>query len=61
MSAKEAVIEVVRQMPDNTSLNQIFEEIAILAAIQRGEEAADEGKVVSHEEVRKRFASWISK
>jgi predicted transcriptional regulator len=61
MSNKELVIEAVRELPEEASLEQIAEEIAILAAIRRGEKAADEGRVVSHEDVRKRVASWITK
>jgi predicted transcriptional regulator len=61
MSAKEAVLEVLRQMPDTISLKEISEEIALLAAIQRGEEAADAGNVISHEELKQRFSSWIAK
>ncbi len=61
MSNKELVIETVRKLPEDASLQQISEEIAILAAIQRGREAADAGDVISHEELEKRSASWISK
>jgi predicted transcriptional regulator len=61
MTNKEAVIEAVRKLPDNASLDQISEEIAILAAIRRGEEAADGGRVISHEEVKRKFAAWTAK
>ena len=61
MSNKEAVIETVRELPDDVSLEDILERIAILAAIRRGEEAADAGRVIPHEEVKKRVTSWITK
>lgn len=61
MSNKEAVLEAMRRMPEDVSLEEISEEIALLAAIQRGEEAAAAGRVVPHEEVKQRLASWITK
>jgi hypothetical protein len=61
MSNKELVMEAVRKLPEDASLDDISEEIATLAAIRRGEEAADAGDVVPHDEVKKRFASWTSK
>jgi predicted transcriptional regulator len=61
MSAKELVMKTVRKMSDKMSMEEILEELAILAAIQRGEEAADAGKVISHEEMKKRVKSWNSK
>ena len=61
MSNKEAVIEAVRELPDEVSFEEIIEQIGILAAIRRGEEAADAGRLIPHEEVKKRLASWISK
>ncbi|MSR64356.1 MAG: hypothetical protein EXS18_01070 [Verrucomicrobiae bacterium] len=61
MSNKEVVIEAVRKLPEDATLQQISEEIAILAAIRKGEEAADEGRVIPHEEVKKKLASWTSR
>jgi predicted transcriptional regulator len=61
MSDKDIVIEAVRKLPESATLNEISEEIAILAAIKEGEKDADEGRIVSHEEVKKRFAAWSSK
>ncbi len=53
MSDKEAVLEVIRRMPDTATRAEIYREIDTLAAIQRGVEAADAGRVKSHEEVKR--------
>ena len=57
MSNKEAVIEIVRKMPEEVTLEEILQEIEILAAIRRGEEAVQEGRVISHEDVKPRLGS----
>ena len=58
MSAKQLVIQAVRALPDDSTMAQIAEEVAILAAIQRGEEEADAGKLIPHEEVVRRPRPW---
>ena len=60
MTNKEVVIETVRKLPDDATLQQISEEIAILAAIRKGEEAADAGRVIPHEEVKKKLAFGLA-
>lgn len=60
MSNKELVMETIRKLPEDVTLEKISEEIAILAAIRRGKLAAEEGRVVSHEEIIQRVASWTS-
>jgi len=59
MSSKEIVIDALRRLPEEVTLEEISEEIAILAAIRRGEQAVAEGRVLSHDEVKQRSASWI--
>jgi predicted transcriptional regulator len=61
MTAKELVIHALKTLPEETSIEEILEEIEILAAIQQGEDAANAGRVVSHEEVKIMVASWTSK
>jgi predicted transcriptional regulator len=60
MSNKELVLEAVRGMPDEATIEQISEEIAILAAIRRGQEAVRAGDVIPHEEIKKRLSRWNS-
>lgn len=61
MSNKEIVIAVLKELPEGATLEEISEEIATLAAIRRGEEAAAAGRVVSHAEVERRLAKWTTK
>jgi predicted transcriptional regulator len=58
MSDKEAALEAVRKLPETATLEEISEDVAILAALQRGKDAAEAGRVVSHEDVKQQLASW---
>ena len=48
MSDKELVLDRVRQLPEDVPLQKIAEEIDLLAAIQRGKQAAAHGRTKSH-------------
>jgi predicted transcriptional regulator len=61
MSNKETVLEVLRRLPEDVTLEEISEEIAILAAIRKGQQDAEASRVIPHEEVEKRLASWNMK
>jgi predicted transcriptional regulator len=61
MTDKQRVLETISGLPEQVSIQQIAEEVEILAAIRRGEEAADAGKTTPHEEVKKLLSSWIAK
>jgi predicted transcriptional regulator len=61
MSDKQLVVELLKRLPADVKLRQIGKEIEFLAAIREGEEQADRGEVVPHEEVKQGFSTWISK
>ncbi|HEY3964072.1 MAG TPA: hypothetical protein VGM05_05905 [Planctomycetaceae bacterium] len=61
MSDKETVLEAVRDLSDEVTIDEILDQLAILATIRRGEHAAAAGQVVSHDEMEKRVESWILK
>lgn len=54
-SVKKQALEMIRKLPDKTTWDDIMYEIYVRKKIARGIKAADESKVVSHEEVKKRF------
>ena len=58
---KQLARAALDQMPETATLEEMSEELAILAAIQQGEADIAAGRVVSHEEVIRRSAEWISK
>ena len=61
MSDKETALALLRGLPETSTLDEIKEELATLAAIRHGTKAADEGRVKSHEEVKRLLVSWTSK
>ena len=61
MSDKQLVLDALQQMPDSVSLEEIQDELELLAAIQRGHAEADAGNVIDHETVMKMSEEWISK
>jgi predicted transcriptional regulator len=58
---KQAALAALARMPETARLEEMSEELAILAAIRRGEQAADAGRVLTHEEVKRRSAEWTGK
>ena len=58
MTDKQLVLDTVHKLPDDTPLEEISEEIEFLMAVQQGLKALDEGRVVSHEDVKAPVASW---
>jgi predicted transcriptional regulator len=60
MTEKEIVLETIRALPDNCSLDEIAERIEFMAAVQKGLDQLDEGKGIPHDEVKKQLASWLT-
>ncbi len=61
MKDKEVAIETITNLPENVSMDEIAEQLQIMAAIRKGKEDVTAGRVKSHAEVEKLFEAWISK
>ena len=55
--AKEEAIKLIEKTPDAATWDDIMSELYVKKKISDGLKAADEGRVVSHEEVKKRLLS----
>jgi predicted transcriptional regulator len=60
MSLKQNAIQVIGALPEDASYQAVSEELSILAALDEAEDDIRHGRVISHEEVKNRFSSWIS-
>jgi len=60
MTEKEIVLETIRALPDNCSLDEIAERIEFMAAVQKGLNQLDNGEGIPHDEVKKQSASWLT-
>jgi hypothetical protein len=58
MTEKEIVLETIRALPDDCSLEEIAERIEFMAAVQKGLDQIDRGEGIPHDEVKKQLASW---
>jgi predicted transcriptional regulator len=54
-SVKERVIEAVRELPNDATVEDAMERLYVLAKIQKGLEQAEAGQTVSHEEAKRRI------
>jgi len=57
---KEQVQQLLQMLPEDASFEDIQYHIYVRQKIQQGLDDADAGRVVSHAEVQKRLAKWIS-
>ncbi|HEX8155447.1 MAG TPA: hypothetical protein VF698_20100 [Thermoanaerobaculia bacterium] len=60
-TAKEQVQQILSALPEDASLEDIQYHIYVRQKIQQGLDDVEAGRVVSHEEVQRRLAKWISK
>jgi len=59
MTEKEIVLEIIRALPDDCTLDEMAERIKFMAAIRKGLDELDQGDNIPHEEIKKQLASWL--
>ncbi len=55
---KSEVLELIRKLPDDVTTADILEEIYFKQQVDKGLQDVTEGRVISHEELKKRIAKW---
>lgn len=61
MTDKEAVIDALSRLPENASLEEITEELQIMAAVRRGRADIAAGRTKTQEEIKQLVESWATK
>jgi predicted transcriptional regulator len=59
-SVKEEAIQLIRRLPDDTTLEDIQYHLYVQQKVRRGMQDVEEGRVYTQEEVEKRMKRWVS-
>jgi predicted transcriptional regulator len=60
MTDKQAVIDALNRLPEAASLEEITQELHLMASIRRGRADVAAGRAKSHEEVEQLVESWAT-
>ena len=60
-TAKEEVIDLLNQLPDDSTMEEIQYHLYVLQKIHRGLQDVDQGNVETQEEVENRMKKWLAK
>jgi len=59
VTEKEKVLQAVRDMPDDASIEDAMERLLFLAKIEKGILQADAGQTIPHDHVKARMGKWL--
>lgn len=60
LAVKEIVEEILEQLPDETTLEEVQYRLYVRQKIEQGLADAEAGRVITHDEVKKRMQKWLS-
>lgn len=58
-TVKDEVVRMVNSLPDEVGYDEIMAEIYFRQKVDKSLKQIKEGKVISHEEAKKRISRWI--
>lgn len=56
--AKEQLIRLIQEQPDDSSYVEIVRELAFATMVERGLADADTGRIISNDEMARRIETW---
>jgi predicted transcriptional regulator len=60
MTQKELVLDAIKELPEDASLDEMADRVEFLAAVQRGLDQLDRGEGIPHEEIKRQLALWLT-
>jgi hypothetical protein len=60
MTIKEEIIRLIRDLPDNVTIDDIINELYVRAKIEAGIKQLDKGQGIEHKAVKEKFGKWLS-
>jgi predicted transcriptional regulator len=56
---KDNIIEMIKALPNDVSMEDIIEAIYVRQKIQKGLKDSDDGRLFTHEEAKERLEKWL--
>jgi predicted transcriptional regulator len=60
MTDKQAVMDALQRLPEGATLEEISEELRIMASVRRGRADVAAGRTKTHKEAEKLLESWAT-
>lgn len=58
-TVKQSAIKAIQDLPENSSYEDIMEKLFFMEKVESGLKEIEEGKTISHEDVKKRLSKWL--
>lgn len=59
LKIKASLLEIAGRIKPNTTLEEVYEQLALLADIEKSEEQEKEGNIFTQSEVEKKAKKWL--
>lgn len=56
--AKQEALKTIGKLPDDADMDEIMYRLYVLDKIRRGQEAVEQGRTISSEELKREIDSW---
>jgi hypothetical protein len=60
MLSKKVVLKTIEELPDEFSVNDLFDRIVLLQKIQQASQEIKEGKGVTTDEAKEQLKKWLN-
>jgi predicted transcriptional regulator len=57
-AAKQEALETIGKLPDDTDMDEIMYRLYVLDKIRKGQEAVEQGQIITSEELKREIDSW---
>jgi predicted transcriptional regulator len=57
-SLKQEALASLQQLPEDADLDEIMYRLYVIDKVRKGREAVEQGRVISHEELRREIEKW---
>ena len=59
VETKQQILKAIEDLPDDAGVEDALDRLYLLYKVERGLRQADQGELLTQEEVRERMAKWL--